>query len=114
MQIVADSRHRQRGLLATKKIIYIPPPPPRGEGEGERLSVVMMYIYLCTFFQGTDATVGESFAPLGPPLLPWENRMGRGQTRRRTDIATTRPNRSSGPIRSNFYQETSGVWFMSR
>ena len=31
-------------------------------------------------FQGTDATVGDGFAPLGPPLLPWENRMGRGQT----------------------------------
>ena len=32
------------------------------------------------FFQGTDATVGDRFAPLGPPLLPWENCMGRGQS----------------------------------
>ena len=24
------------------------------------------------------------FAPLGPPLLPWENCMGRGQTDKRT------------------------------
>ena len=24
--------------------------------------------------------VGDSFASLGPPLLPWENRMGREQT----------------------------------
>ena len=24
--------------------------------------------------------MGDSFAPLGPPLLPWENRMGRGHT----------------------------------
>ena len=37
--------------------------------EGQLLSV--------TFFQGTDVTVGDGFAPLGPPLLPWENRMGR-------------------------------------
>ena len=29
--------------------------------------------------QGTDATAGDGFAPLGPPLLPWESRMGRGQ-----------------------------------
>ena len=26
--------------------------------------------FLCTFFQDTDATVGDGFAPLGPPLLP--------------------------------------------
>ena len=32
--------------------------------------------------QGTDATVGDTFAPLGPPLLPRENRMGRGQQTR--------------------------------
>ena len=31
---------------------------------------------LCT----RQETVGEAFAPLGPPLLPWENRMGWGQT----------------------------------
>ena len=36
------------------------------------------------FFQGTDATVKDSFAPLGPPLLPLENRMGRGQTHMQT------------------------------
>ena len=29
--------------------------------------------------KGTDATVGDGFAPLGLPLLPWENHMGRGQ-----------------------------------
>ena len=33
-----------------------------------------------TFFQSTDVTVEDSFVPLGPPLLPWENRMGRGHT----------------------------------
>ena len=63
--------------------------------EGQYLSV--------TFFQGSDATVGDGFAPLGPPLLPWENHMGKGQTHihvhKRTEIATTRPNRPSGPIR---------------
>ena len=44
------------------------------------------------------ATVGDGFAPLGPPFLPWdllfspgtsfaprENRMGRGQTHTLTD-----------------------------
>ena len=35
--------------------------------------------FLCTFCHGTDATVGDGFAPLGPPLLPSENRIGRGQ-----------------------------------
>ena len=34
-----------------------------------------------TFFQGIDATMGDCFARLGPPLLPWDNRMGRGQHR---------------------------------
>ena len=53
-------------------------------GGGGRLPVVMMYICVCTFFQGTDATVGDSFAPLGPPLLPWENRLGRGHIHRQT------------------------------
>ena len=38
--------------------------------------------FLCTFFKGTDATVGDGFAPLGPPLLAWEYCMGRGQTDR--------------------------------
>ena len=46
---------------------------------GGRLPVIMMYISWSTFFQGIDATVGDSFATLGPPLLPWENRKGRGQ-----------------------------------
>ena len=41
----------------------------------------MMYIFLCTFFQGTDDTVGDSFAPLGPALLSWKNCMGRGHIR---------------------------------
>ena len=36
---------------------------------------------LCT----RQETVGEAFAPLGPPLLPWENRMGRGHTDTHTD-----------------------------
>ena len=42
--------------------------------------------FLCTFFQGTDDTMGDSFAPLGPLLLHWENLMGRGKqtTRKRT------------------------------
>ena len=41
---------------------------------------------------------------LGPPLLPWENRMGRGQTHRETDFATTRPNRPSGPHLRGLWQ----------
>ena len=36
-----------------------------GGGEGGGLPVVMMNIFLCTFFQGTDATVGDCFDPLG-------------------------------------------------
>ena len=51
--------------------------------------------FLMYLFQGSDATVGDSFPPLGPPVLPWENRMGRGQTTNNnteTNIATTRPN----------------------
>ena len=32
--------------------------------------------------------MGDGFATLGPPLLHWENRMGRGQ-QQHTDIATT-------------------------
>ena len=35
--------------------------------------------FLMYIFQGTDATVEDSFAPLGTPLLPWENPMGRGK-----------------------------------
>ena len=42
-----------------------------------------MYIFMY-IFQGTDATMGDGFSPLGPPLLPWENRMGRGQSRGQT------------------------------
>ena len=51
-------------------------------------------------FQGNYATVGDGFAPLRPPLPPWENRIGRGQDRYNIsmDIATTRPNRPSGRI----------------
>ena len=49
-------------------------------------------IVKCNIFQGTDTTVGDGFPPLGPPLLPWENRMWRGQTHTETDITTTRPN----------------------
>ena len=33
------------------------------------------YVFFMYIFQGTDATVANGFAPLGPPLLPWENRM---------------------------------------
>ena len=56
------------------------------------------------FFQGSDAMVGDVFAPLGPPLLPWEYRTGRGQDKYdiRTDIATTRLNWPSGPIRLKY------------
>ena len=50
-----------------------------GGGRGV-MPVVMMNIFLCTFFQGTDATVGDNFAPLGPPLLPYENCKGRGRS----------------------------------
>ena len=32
-----------------------------------------------TFCQGTDGTMAAGFALLGPPLLPWENRMGKNQ-----------------------------------
>ena len=50
-----------------------------------------------TFLQDTDATVGDGFAPLGPPLLPWGDRIGRGQTEKlNTDIATTRSKRPKG------------------
>ena len=45
----------------------------------ERVDVSRMRDLLCTFFQGTYATVGDGFAPLGRPLRPCENRMGRGQ-----------------------------------
>ena len=57
---------------------------------------------------GTDAIVKDSFAPLGTPLLPWENHMGRGQTLqidtetdRQTDILTTRPKRPKGRFCEN-------------
>ena len=49
------------------------------EGGGKRLKVVMV-------------TVGDGFAPLGPPMLPWEMHIKMGQ--QRTDFATTRPNRT--------------------
>ena len=69
----------------------------RGETASRNDVHFIMYI-----FQGTDAAVVDRFASLGPPLLPWENCMGRGQqinNTQRTDIVTTRPNRPSGPIR---------------
>ena len=50
------------------------------------------------FFQGSDATVGDGFAPLGPPLLPWEMQLKRGQ-QQRTDFATIRPNQPRWLIR---------------
>jgi hypothetical protein len=46
-------------------------------GGGKRLTVVMV-------------TVGDGFAPLGPPMLPWEMHIKMGQ--QRTDFATSRPN----------------------
>ena len=58
------------------------------------------------FFQGTDATLADGFAPLSPPLLPcqgpWENRMGRGQTdKQNMDMATTRPKWPKGRFCEN-------------
>ena len=50
-----------------------------------------------TFFQGADTLVGDGFAPLGPALLPWENRMGRGQTHTHTHKRTSRLLDQSGP-----------------
>ena len=58
-----------KGLLSTKK---------KGRGGEEIASHIDIY-FLMYIFQGTDARVGDSFAPLGPPLLLWENCMGRGQ-----------------------------------
>ena len=48
-------------------------------GRGETASCNDVHFLYVHFVQGTDATVGDGFAPLGPPLLPWENPMGRGQ-----------------------------------
>ena len=57
---------------------------------------------LCT----RQETVGEAFAPLGPPLLPWENRMnGDRQTHTWTDFATTRKNRPKG----RFFENVAGA-----
>ena len=42
--------------------------------------------------------VGDGFAPLGPPLLPWENRMGRGQTHTHVDGRTSRLPDRIGPV----------------
>ena len=61
------------------------------------------------FFQGTDATVKDSFAPLGPPFLPWENRMGRGQTTT-THRQTSRLIDLIGPV-GQFSKNTNTVWF---
>ena len=41
------------------------------------------------------------FAPMETSLLPWENRMGRGQTHRQTDIATIRKNGPKGQFFEN-------------
>ena len=57
--------------------------------EGQQLSV--------TFFQGTDATVGDGFAPLGESH-------GEGtdtETQSGPDIATTRPKRPKGRFGEN-------------
>ena len=69
---------------------------PRWETEATMGDCQSYWWYI---FQGIDATMGDCFAPLGPLLLPWDNRRGRGQIYPHTDIATTRPNRASGPIR---------------
>ena len=45
------------------------------EGDTASRYDVHLFMYI---FQGTDARVENSFAPLGPPLLPWQNRMGMG------------------------------------
>ena len=49
-------------------------------------------------FQGTNATVGDSFAPLGPPLLPWENSMGRGQQQINDNTQTLQLLDRIGPV----------------
>ena len=41
--------------------------------------------------------MGDCFAPLGPPLLPWDSMaQTHTQTHRQTDMATPRPSRPSG------------------
>ena len=41
--------------------------------------------------------MGDCFAPLGPPLLPWDSMAQTDkQTNRQTDMATPRPTRPSG------------------
>ena len=41
--------------------------------------------------------MGDCFAPLGPPLLPWDSMAQTDrQTHRTTDMATSRPTRPSG------------------
>ena len=44
-------------------------------------------------FQGTDATVEDSFAPQGPPLLPWE-----GDNKQYTNRRTSRLLDRIGPV----------------
>ena len=48
-----------------------------------------------------NATVGDGFAPLGPPLLPWENHMGKGQTDKQTRYGHRdyQTKAAKGPIR---------------
>ena len=76
---------------------------------------VMMYIFVCTFFQGTDATVLPNascndvyfclytFSVVTMPRYsPWTTKIaweGDRHTDTQTDIATTRLNPPSGPIR---------------
>ena len=74
--------------------------------EGQDLIILMMYIYV--HFQSTDAIMTDGVVKAGSDHVTWgpmrgleKNHMGRGQTHththRRTDFATTRPNRPRGP-----------------
>ena len=44
-------------------------------GGGGRLPVVMMYILWFTFFLGTDATVGDGFAPDSVKIFFYETNL---------------------------------------
>ena len=64
-------------VKVSKKNLTVPPAVSRN------LVHFLMYIfsYLChniLMSWHTYVTVGDGFASLGPPLLPWENCMGRG------------------------------------
>ena len=56
-----------------------------------------LIVFFC-LFQGTDASVGDGFAPLGPPLFPWENCMGRGQQQINDNTRTSRLSDQIGPV----------------